>query len=92
MRKRNICNKLQLQNKKGVIEKMGNLTNSQKSIWVIEQYYKGSSINNICGTALINEKIDFEKLKKSIEIVCQKHDNFRMQIKIEDEVVRQVLS
>ena len=92
MRKRNICNKLQLQNKKGVIEKMGNLTNSQKSIWVIEQYYKGSSINNICGTALINEKIDFEKLKKSIEIVCQKHDNFRMQIKIEDEGVRQVLS
>ena len=71
---------------------MGNLTNSQKSIWVIEQYYKGSSINNICGTALINEKIDFEKLKKSIEIVCQKHDNFRMQIKIEDEGVRQVLS
>ena len=92
MRKRNICNKLQLQNKKDVIEKMGNLTNSQKSIWVIEQYYKGSSINNICGTALINEKIDFEKLKKSIEIVCQKHDNFRMQIKIEDEGVRQVLS
>ncbi len=71
---------------------MGNLTSSQKSIWVIEQYYKGSSINNICGTALINEKIDFETLKKSIEIVCQKHDNFRMQIKIEDEGVRQVLS
>ena len=92
MRKRNICNKLQLQNKKDVIDKMGNLTNSQKSIWVIEQYYKGSSINNICGTALINEKIDFERLKKSIEIVCQKHDNFRMQIKIEDEGVRQVLS
>ena len=27
---------------------MGNLTNAQKSIWVTEQYYKGSSINNIC--------------------------------------------
>ena len=32
---------------------MGNLTNAQKSIWVTEQYYKGSSINNICGTAVI---------------------------------------
>lgn len=63
MRKRNICNKLQLQNKKDVIVKMGNLTNSQKSIWVIEQYYKGSSINNICGTALINEKLILKNLK-----------------------------
>ena len=42
---------------------MGNLTNSQKSIWVTEQYYKGSSINNICGTAIIDEQVDFEKLK-----------------------------
>ena len=46
---------------------MGNLTNAQKSIWVTEQYYMGSSINNICGTATIQEKVDFEKLKKSIE-------------------------
>ena len=71
---------------------MGNLTNSQKSIWVTEQYYKGSSINNICGTAIIDEKIDFEKLEKSIEIVCQKHDNFRLELKIEDGEVKQVLS
>ena len=55
---------------------MGNLTNAQKSIWVTEQYYKGSSINNICGTAVIQEKVDFEKLKESIQIVCKKHDNF----------------
>ena len=38
---------------------MGNLTNSQKSIWVTEQYYKESSINNICGTAIIDEQVDF---------------------------------
>ena len=71
---------------------MGNLTDSQKSIWVTEQYYKGSSINNICGTAIIDEKVDFEKLRKSVEIVCQKHDNFRLQINIEDGEVKQVLS
>ena len=41
---------------------MGDLTNSQKSIWVTEQYYKGSSINNICGSAIIKEQIDFKKL------------------------------
>lgn len=71
---------------------MGNLTNSQKSIWVTEQYYRGSSINNICGSAIIEEQIDFEKLKKAVEIVCQKHDNFRLQIEVEDGEVKQVLS
>lgn len=55
---------------------MGNLTNSQKSIWVTEQYYKGSSINNICGTAIIDEKVDFEKLRESIEVVCKKTRQF----------------
>ena len=45
---------------------MGNLTNSQKSIWVTEQYYRGSSINNICGSAIIEEQIDFKKLEKAV--------------------------
>ena len=71
---------------------MGNLTNAQKSIWATEQYYMGSSVNNICGTALIQEKVDFEKLKESIEIVCQKHDNFWLEFKIEGGKVKQVLS
>lgn len=71
---------------------MGNLTNSQKSIWVTEQYYRGSSINNICGSAIIEEQLDFDKLEKAIQIVCQKHDNFWLQLKIENGEVIQVLS
>ena len=71
---------------------MGNLTNAQKSIWVTEQYYKGSSINNICGTAVIQEKVDFEKLKESIQIVCKKHDNFWLEFKLNKGNVEQVLS
>ena len=71
---------------------MGNLTNSQKSIWVTEQYYKESSINNICGTAIIDEQVDFEKLKESIQIVCQKHDNFWLKLKRENEKIKQLLS
>ena len=71
---------------------MGNLTNAQKSIWVTEQYYKGSSINNICGTAVIQEKVDFEKLKESIQIVCKKHDNFWLEFKLNEGNVEQVLS
>ena len=71
---------------------MGNLTNAQKSIWVTEQYYLGSSINNICGTAIIQEKVDFDKLEKSIKIVCKKHDNFWLEFKLENGNVKQVLS
>ncbi len=63
---------------------MEKLTNSQKSIWVTEQYYKGSSVNTICGSAIIDEKIDFEKLEKSIQIVCKKHDNFKIKLKLKD--------
>ena len=68
------------------------LTNSQKSIWVTEQYYKGSSINNICGSAIIEEQIDLKQLEKAVEIVQKKHDNFKLQLKIEDGEVKQVLS
>ena len=68
------------------------LTNAQKSIWVTEQYYKGSSVNNICGTALIEEKVNFEELEKAIKIVCQKHDNFKLKLKIKNGEVKQELS
>ena len=51
---------------------MGNLTNAQKSIWVTEQYYRGSSINNICGSSVIQEKVDFDKLEESIKLVYKK--------------------
>ena len=71
---------------------MEKLTSSQKSIWVTEQYYKGSSINNICGTAVIEEKLDFKKLEEAIKVVYQKHDNFKLRLKIEDGEVMQVLT
>ena len=75
-----------------VVGEMMDLTNSQKSIWVTEQYYRGSSVNNICGSAIIEEKIDLKKLEKAVEIVQQKHDNFKLELKIEDGEVKQVLS
>ena len=75
-----------------MLGKMGNLTNAQKSIWVTEQYYIGSSINNICGTAVIQEKVDFDKLEEAIKIVSQKHDNFWLEFKLNDGNVEQVLS
>lgn len=71
---------------------MEKLTNAQKSIWVTEQYYKGSSVNSICGYAMIEEKVDFKKLEKAIQIVCKKHDNFWLHLKIENGEAKQTLA
>ena len=40
------------------------LTNPQKSIWYTEEVFKGTPIENISGTALISEKVNFKKLEK----------------------------
>ena len=68
------------------------LTQAQKSIWLTEKYYQGTSVNIICGTAIIEEKVDFVKLKKAIEIVCQKYDIFKLCFKIVEGEIKQELS
>ena len=60
------------------------LTSPQKSIWITEQYYKGTSINNICGTGLINEKVDFKILKQAILEVMKKNDIFKIKLYMEN--------
>ena len=67
---------------------MENLTNSQKSIWVTEQYYKGSSINNICGSATIEEQIDFEKLSYIKHIYNAKRRYYNNGLKIESNKLK----
>ena len=59
------------------------LTNPQKSIWLTEQFYKGSSVNNICGTVLIDEKVNFDLLCTAINIFIKDNDSFRIHIKID---------
>ena len=44
------------------------LTNPQKSIWMTEQFYKGTNINNIVGYLKISDKANFEALEKAFEI------------------------
>jgi len=41
---------------------MYDLTNPQKSIWLTEQFYKGTSIENITGTVIVSQKVDFKAL------------------------------
>ena len=69
-----------------------NLTNPQKSIWVTEEYYKGSSINNICGTALIKENVNLRLLEKAIHATLQNNDIFKIKFSINNNEVMQYVS
>ncbi|MBR3003100.1 MAG: amino acid adenylation domain-containing protein [Clostridia bacterium] len=60
------------------------LTNPQKSIWLIEEYYKGTNINNVCGRANIEEKINFELLQQAINIVIKNNSSFLINFKLID--------
>lgn len=73
-------------------KKFYNLTNPQKSIWVTEEYYKGSSINNICGTALIKENVNLRLLEKAIHTTLQNNDIFKIKFSINNNEVMQYVS
>ena len=56
------------------------LTNPQKSIWLTEQFHKGSTVNNLCGTVSISEAIDFVKLNEAINILVRDNDALRIHL------------
>ena len=56
------------------------LTNPQKSIWLTEKVYSGTSINNISGYTYIDEDIKFDVLKKAINEVIKLNDSMRIKI------------
>ncbi len=68
-----------------------NLTNPQKSIWLTEEFFKGTNINNISGNVLINEKVNFNLLEKAINIYVQKNEAIRTQITTNNQEVKQYI-
>lgn len=70
-------------------KKIYNLTEPQKSILFTEQFYKGSTINNICGTAIINIALDFKVLEKTINIFIQNNDSFRLKLVLYENEMKQ---
>lgn len=73
-------------------EKYFELTNPQKSIWLTNQMYPNSSIENIGGYITIEEKVNFIALKKSINRFIEKNDSFRIKFKNTENGVRQYLT
>ena len=66
-----------------------NLTNPQKSIWLTEEVYKGTPVNNICTSGTIYEPIDEALIKKAINNVVMQNDSFRIHILHNDKNIKQ---
>ena len=73
-------------------ENLYNLTNPQNSIWLTEQYYKNTSVNNIGAYIIFNEKINFDVLKKTVNELVRLNDNMRLIFKFENNTLVQYVS
>ena len=59
------------------------LSQSQKSIWYLEQKYPGTYMNNISGTIRYVGTIDYDALRKAVSLVIKNNEGLR--IRIHDE-------
>ena len=70
-------------------KEMFELTTPQRSIWMMEQFYKGTNINNICATLTINKDVDIKKLNQAINIFVQRNKSFGLNFKIVNGELKQ---
>ena len=60
------------------------LTSFQKNISDTELFAENSNINNVSGCFSINEKVDFDCLRKALNLYVQKNDGIRLKIETKD--------
>ena len=72
-------------------KKMYELTNPQKSIWLTEQYYSNTTINNICGSLLVKENLNVELFNLAINKFVENNDSFRLHFTLNDGTPYQYL-
>lgn len=70
-------------------ENIYDLTNPQKSIWLTGEFYKGTSIENITGSVIISQNVDFDALTKAINLFVKKNDSFRLKFILKDGIAMQ---
>ena len=61
-------------------DKKYDLTFSQKSIWDQESFFNKSPLNNIAAYLVINENVDFKKIKKALIKFIKNNDSFRIKL------------
>ena len=72
--------------------KFFDLSNPQKSIWDTEQYFKGTTVNNIGGTVIIKKKVDIERLNKAINLCLKNNKSFSLKFKMKSGELLQYFS
>ena len=65
------------------------LTNPQRSIWMTEQFYNDTNINNIVGCIKINKNADFQALEKAFNCFVMRNEAFKTKIVLEGSVPKQ---
>ena len=61
-------------------KKLYELTNPQKSIWLTEQYYKGTALNNIVAFLVFKKGANIDAIKKAFNLLLKKNDSYRTRI------------
>lgn len=74
------------------MKKKYNLTYPEQAIYLTEQFYKNTNVNSICGTAIVEAKLDFDILKKAINYVVLKNDSFRIHLVQNKQGIEQYIS
>ena len=70
---------------------MLNLTAPQKSIMETDHFFKNTSISNIGGYAIFQNKVNFELMSKAINCLIQKADGLRLRIQNEKDIEGQII-
>jgi len=68
------------------------LTNPQNSIWLTEKFFKGTSVNNICGYVYIKDEVNFDVLKKAINELVKTNDSMRFKFTEEKNTCMQSIN
>lgn len=63
---------------------MYELTNPQKSIWLMEQYFQGTPINNICGHFIIKQETDLKLLNTALNCFIKNNDSFKLRFALKN--------
>lgn len=72
-------------------KKLYDLSNPQKSIWLTEQFYKNTNVNNIVGYLKIKKNTNFDALEKAFNFLVMKNDSYKLCFKLENNEPKQYI-
>ena len=72
-------------------QKKYGLTNPQKNIYLLENFYKGAPLNNVCGSCFFHSVLNFELLKKALYLLVQNNDCFKLHFELKHGEVSQYI-